>query len=276
MRSIPHVLKGPHALGSYFCCFHGCGCLDLPGEGWCPKDGCWKGSLSSTMAIGVNWLSEAFWIPRQPISLRAGRDVGRSLELNNVHHVHCGAFWMVNCRQDDKPSREQSWPVGPARFFDALRDRERRPPNLRDPLPDRVVNHIPHTFVSLGPELFAQVLRSSRRGAAAGPSGMMAEHLRPMFESTEDTELLVSFADTFAKGEAPQEIVDAIRMGRMTALRKLDGVRGIVVGDLFRRLVSRTLAKQFTQQVEDATVPFQYAFKTRAGCECVAHIFQSL
>ena len=92
---------------------------------------------------------------------------------------------------------------------------------------------------------------------------MTAEHLRPMLESAEDTELLASFADTFAKGEVPLEIVDAIRMGRMTALRKSDGgVRGIVVGDLFPRLVSRTLAKQFAQQV-----------KTRAGCECVAHIF---
>ena len=68
-------------------------------------------SLSSTMATGVKWLSEAFWIPRQPISLRAGRDVGRSLGLNNVQHEHYGAFWMVNCRQDDKPSR-----VGPARL----------------------------------------------------------------------------------------------------------------------------------------------------------------
>ena len=106
---------------------------------------------------------------------------------------------------------------------------------------------------------------------------MTAEHLRPMLESGQDTELLASVADTFAKGEVPQEIVDAIRMGRMTALRKLDGgIRGIVVGDLFRRLVSRTLAKQFVQQVEDATAPFQYALKTRAGCECVAHIFQSL
>ena len=66
-------------------------------------------------------------------------------------------------------------------------------------------------------------------------------------------------------------------MGRMTALRKPHGgVRGIVVGDLFRRLVSRTLAKQFSQQAEDATALFQCALKTRAGCECVAHIIQSL
>ena len=92
-----------------------------------------------------------------------------------------------------------------------------------------------------------------------------------------DTELLATFADTFAKGEVPQEIVNAFRMGRMTALRKPGGsVRGIVVGDYFRRLVSRTLAKQFSQQAQDATALFQYAFKTRAGCECGAHIIQSL
>ena len=38
----------------------------------------------------------------------------------------------------------------------------------------------------------------------------------------------------------------------------------------------RTLAKQFSQQAEDTTAPFQYALKTRAGWECVAHIIQSL
>ena len=53
-------------------------------------------------------------------------------------------------------------------------------------------------------------------------------------------------------------------------------VSGIVVGDFFRRLVSRNLAKQFSKQAEDATALFQYALKTRAGCECVAHIIQSL
>ena len=86
---------------------------------------------------------------------------------------------------------------------------------------------------------------------------MTVEHFRPMLESGPDTELLATFADTFAKGEVPQEIVNALRMGRMTVLRKPDGgVRGIVVGDVFRHLVSRTLAKQFSQQGEDARAPF--------------------
>ena len=54
------------------------------------------------------------------------------------------------------------------------------------------------------------------------------------------------------------------------------GVRGIVVGDIFRRLVARTMAKQISKRVEAATAPFQYALKTKAGCECVAHVLQTL
>ena len=103
---------------------------------------------------------------------------------------------------------------------------------------------------------------------------MCAEHLRPDRES--DVMAITMFANSFARGQIPSDIVAAVRLGRMTALQKPDGgVRGIVVGDYFRRLVSRTLAKQFAQKAEDATSPFQYALKTRAGCECVAHMVQA-
>ena len=67
------------------------------------------------------------------------------------------------------------------------------------------------------------------------------------------------------------------RLGRMTALQKPDGgVWGIVVVDVFRRLVGRTLAKQFVEQGQAATHPFQCALSTRAGTECVAHVVQAL
>ena len=66
-------------------------------------------------------------------------------------------------------------------------------------------------------------------------------------------------------------------LGRMTALQKPDGgVRGIVVGDVLRRLVGRTVAQQLMPAVERYTAPFQYALKTRAGTECVAHVLQAL
>ena len=66
-------------------------------------------------------------------------------------------------------------------------------------------------------------------------------------------------------------------MGRMTALRKADGgVWGIVVGDLVRRVVARTIAQQIANSVEAATSPFQYALSTKAGTECVSHILQTI
>ena len=63
----------------------------------------------------------------------------------------------------------------------------------------------------------------------------------------------------------------------MTALQKDDGgVRGIVAGDIIRRLVARTVAQQLSPVVERVTAPFQYAMTTRAGTECVAHALQAL
>ena len=80
---------------------------------------------------------------------------------------------------------------------------------------------------------------------------MTADHLRPLLESERDSEVLAELGASLARGEGPQVVWGAIRMGRMTALRKADGgVRGIVVGDLFRRLVSRTIAQQIAKSVE--------------------------
>ena len=106
---------------------------------------------------------------------------------------------------------------------------------------------------------------------------MTYEHLRPLLSSRSDLVVLHKLGERFARAQVPQPIVDAIRMGRVTALRKRDGgVRGIVAGDVFRRLVARTIAKQLGEEVESATSPFQYALSPRAGCECVAHVLQGI
>ena len=95
---------------------------------------------------------------------------------------------------------------------------------------------------------------------------MTADHLQPILESGRDAAALVSFATALAQGWVPQEALDGIRMGRISALSKLDGgVRGIVVGDILRRLVARTVSKQFMKEAEEATTPYQYALSTRAG-----------
>ena len=111
---------------------------------------------------------------------------------------------------------------------------------------------MPEELVVLDGEEFVKSLRNSRRGAAPGPSGMCAEHLRLLLDRESDVMAITMFGNSFARGQIPSDIVAAVRLGRMTALQKPDGgVRGIVVGDYFRRLVSRTLAKQFAQNAED-------------------------
>ena len=68
-----------------------------------------------------------------------------------------------------------------------------------------------------------------------------------------------------------------VKLGRMTALSKPDGgVRGIVTGDVVRRLVARTMPSSWGKAVKAAISPHQYALSTKAGCECIAHILQGL
>ena len=121
-------------------------------------------------------------------------------------------------------------------------------------------------------------LRKARRGAAPGPSGMTADHLRPLLDVSADSLVLGQVAALFSRAQVPPEIMDALGAGRLTtALQKPDGgVRGIVVGEIFRRVTARTIAQQYSKKVEVATAPFQYALKTRSVCETVAHILQVL
>ena len=100
---------------------------------------------------------------------------------------------------------------------------------------------------------------------------MTLDHFFPVLENEGDSELLCRVANLLSVGQVPEVILEAIRLGRM------GGVRGIVVGDVLQRLVARTIAKQVIEKVEAATAPFfQYALSTKAGCECVAHILQTL
>ena len=61
----------------------------------------------------------------------------------------------------------------------------------------------------------------------------------------------------------------------MVALRKPNGrVRALVVGDVFRRLVARALAQQFSEAFQSACLPFQYGLGTRAGTEALSKVLR--
>ena len=160
----------------------------------------------------------------------------------------------------------------------ALTDPEKRPPLHRHTgAESRGCPHRTSQQFEFDELEFLTCLRKARRGAAPGPSGMTSDHLFPVLEREADSQLLAKVGSCLAVGNVPDEIIDAIRLGRITALSKPDGgVRGIVVGDIVRRMVARTMAKQVAKKVEAATSLFQYALSTKAGCECVAHMLQSI
>ena len=77
---------------------------------------------------------------------------------------------------------------------------------------------------------------------------MTAEHLRPSLENVHESHLSCELGSQLAKAQTPPCIVDAVRLGRLTALQKPTGsVRGIVVGDMVRRLVARTMAQRLSK-----------------------------
>ena len=72
--------------------------------------------------------------------------------------------------------------TGDERTLKALKDPARRPPLPRDPVPHDIAQFEPGECFSLDQELFSKNVRTARKGAAPGPSGMTADHLRPLVE----------------------------------------------------------------------------------------------
>ena len=143
-----------------------------------------------------------------------------------------------------------------------LRKLRQRPPAPRTPIAAEFSRQ-PDSLFLLDHQEFLKNLKKP------GPSGMTAEHVKPLLENDNDAESFCQVAELLCRGHIPSEVLCVIRMVRLTALQKpTGGVRGIVAGDILRRLVSRTVAHQI-QQVERATAPFQYALSTGAGCECI-------
>ena len=142
-----------------------------------------------------------------------------------------------------------------------LTDPERRPPLPREELCQEVVSSVPERFFELDPVEFGVSVRTARRWAEAGSSGMTADHLSTILDNEADSMLLVEASSRFgsrgcaigvikglrlrfsgppksqacsrlAAGDVPTEIIEGLRL-RLTALQNPNGgVRGLVVETL--------------------------------------------
>ena len=89
-------------------------------------------------------------------------------------------------------------------------------------------------------------------------------------------DMLAQAATQLANADVPESVLRALALSRLTALSKpAGGVRGIATGDTLRRLVSRTLARQFAPVFDRATRPYQFALQARAGTDCLAAMLRA-
>ena len=76
---------------------------------------------------------------------------------------------------------------GTQKTLDLLSDPERRPTVPYQPLTAESRNHRAENPFTLEKARFLKNLKRARRGPAVGPSGMTADHVRPILESQRDS-----------------------------------------------------------------------------------------
>ena len=163
---------------------------------------------------------------------------------------------------------------GTEETYDAMQNR--RPQEVVRNIPQNILEFELDTPVQVDQKVFLKCLKNAPRGSSPGPGGCTHEHLRILVDDVDTMELLFEAVTSLAQARVPVTISRALMSARLTALKKADGgVRGIATGCTFRRLVARTLARQFAKDFEEECAPFQYALSTRAGTDCVGHFLRA-
>ena len=155
---------------------------------------------------------------------------------------------------------------------------ERRPQERVREIPQEVMEFVPDRPLELDFKLFTKCLQNAPSGCAQG--------LEVAPTRCCERALMIQKCSSSSSGQQkiarlhlsmPETIRSAFMSASMTALQKPDGrVRGIATGTSFRRLVARTLARQFGKAVEATCAPFQFALSTRAGTDCVGHAIRAV
>ena len=96
-----------------------------------------------------------------------------------------------------------------------------RPPAPLHPIPPDIANYRPSETVELDKRLFVRNLRTARRGLSPGLGGFRNEHLKHALQDQACLDRLHAVAQKFAEADVPSVIVRAMRMCKLTAIKKL-------------------------------------------------------
>ena len=155
-----------------------------------------------------------------------------------------------------------------------LRNPARRPPQPYDPIPPEVAEFQPEEPTDLPGELLVSNLRRARKGSAPGPTGFTSESLRLVLDDEEATNRFIAVAQQLGRGQIAPPVASLLGLGRLVAWQKPNGgIRGLVIGDVLRRLVARSLAQLYATHSGSLPLPIRSLYPSwhRSGHQSLGH-----
>ena len=174
--------SGEPELGSCSCCCFACSSTNLHEEVWSPMK---LEERFAALAVG-RW-AELFRASREADVQASAQTVRRRRreftdDLSWRAQRAVSFVQMGSCQQPGKHWRELSWLLEHWPLWQPSTNPDRRPSAPRESLGRGIEEHVPVERFELGKDLFLISLRTARRGAAAGPSGMTSNHLFPLLQ----------------------------------------------------------------------------------------------
>ena len=183
---------------------------------------------------------------RTPLRCRqAPQRLGQGLAAEEMARLHtaCRQVRLGEASHTRQMLTAANLAPGDAETFRQLVDADACPEKPSERIPREVLDYVPEEPLQPDERLFQNRLRGKPRGLSGGLSSMKNEHLKLLLHDEEALTLLTGAARQLATGILAPEIARALAMSRITASQKSGEqrrVRGIAVGDMFRRASLRS------------------------------------
>ena len=135
---------------------------------------------------------------------------------------------------------------------------------------------------SVSEEEVMVALKSFRPSSAGDVDGLRPGHMNALVApQTAEAgrclmKALANICSKLLRGQVHKHTRDHLFAANLTALRKKDdGIRPIVVGNVFRRLASKIAAKRVVPELRRQLPPVQLGVGVSGGCESAAHVVRA-
>jgi hypothetical protein len=117
-------------------------------------------------------------------------------------------------------------------------------------------------------------LQSFPKGSGNSRSGWRVLHFIELFSHQSFVEFFTEFINRFLANKVPSELASILVSGTLVPILKKDGgIRPIVVGEVFRRLISKLCVSAVSNVATEYLEPLQLGVGVQGGCEAVLHSF---